>query len=322
VNLVRSVFSKLSPMGSRSRLSVFIFHRVLPQPDPIFPSEVDAVRFDQMMCWVKDWFDVMPLDQAVTGLKSATLPARAAAISFDDGYADNFAVALPILQRHGLSSTFFIATGFLDGGRMWNDTIIESIRACAFATLDLSTLGLGAHNIRTPDEKRLAIAALIRQIKYLPVAIRIDMTEKIAQVSQVDPPRDLMMTSGQVREMDRAGMQIGAHTVTHPILAGLDLQDARQEIADSKACLEHLLGHRVGLFAYPNGKPGADYLSEHATLVRELGFDGAFSTAAGTANLATDVYQIPRFTPWDRSYLRFGVRLMRNLRSQQQTCAL
>jgi len=310
---VRPLLSWLSPAGANGHLSVFIFHRVLPQLDPLFPSEVDAIRFDRIMGWVKNWFNVLPLDEAARMLKASTLPARAAAITFDDGYEDNFSVALPILKRHGLTSTFFIATGFLDGGRMWNDTVIESIRGCPLNILDLTAHRLGVHEIASAEQRRIAISAIIRQIKYLPDRQRDDLTEKLSAAAQVRPPANLMMTSGQVREMRRAGMQIGAHTVTHPILAKLELAAARQEMADSKDFLETLLGERVGLFAYPNGKLGVDYLPEHPGLVSDLDFDAAVSTNWGAANHKTDQFQIPRFTPWDRSHLRFGTRLIGNL---------
>ena len=156
-------FSFLSPAGVDARLSVFIFHRVLPEPDRLFPGEVDARRFDQICGWVKSWFNVLPLDSAVALLRDGKLPERAACITFDDGYADNYHVALPILQRHGLTATFFIATGFLDGGCMWNDTIIESVRACKLQKVELNSLGLGSHGIATVAEKQAAIAALIAQ---------------------------------------------------------------------------------------------------------------------------------------------------------------
>ena len=128
--LLKALFHLMSPGGARARLSVLIFHRVLPEPDPLFPDEMHARRFDVLCGWLTSWFKVLPLDEAVARLKAGTLPARAVCITFDDGYADNHHVALPILRRHGLVATFFIATGFLDGGRMWNDTVIEAIRAC------------------------------------------------------------------------------------------------------------------------------------------------------------------------------------------------
>jgi peptidoglycan/xylan/chitin deacetylase (PgdA/CDA1 family) len=311
--MIRTAFNILSPGGSKGRLSILIFHRVLPEIDPLFPDEPDAARFDQMMGWVKQWFNVIPLDQAVDALKAGTLPARAAAITFDDGYADNRTVALPILQKHGLPATFFIATGFLNGGRMWNDTIIESIRMAKGEILDLQALALGVHENRGTADKRRAIDNIIGKIKYLPPAERVSVTESIAEALGCRPPDDLMMTSDQVREMHAAGMQIGAHTIAHPILARLDHATARHEIAFSKTQLEELIGEPVSLFAYPNGKPGSDYQAEHASLVQELGFSAAVSTGWGAARASSDLFQLPRFTPWDRSRTNFASRLMRNL---------
>jgi peptidoglycan/xylan/chitin deacetylase (PgdA/CDA1 family) len=121
------------------------------------------------------------------------------------------------------------------------------------------------------------------------------------------------MSSVQVQELYRAGMQIGAHTVSHPILARLSRDEARSEIADGKKRLEDLLGERISLFAYPNGRPDVDYAQDHVALVHELGFEAAFSTRPGAAAMDADLMQLPRFTPWDRGRLRFGARLAANL---------
>ena len=316
MNILRTAFSLASPGGVQGRLSVFIFHRVLPEIDPLFPDEPDAQSFARTLSWIKSWFNVLPLDVAVDHLKRQDLPARAAVITFDDGYADNRTIALPILLQHGLTATFFIATGFLDGGRMWNDTVIESVRLCKEKSLDLTPLDLGTHDIADISKKRNAIQTIIGKIKYLPVAERANLTERIAEIAGVIPPDNLMMTSAQVVEMRAAGMQIGAHTVSHPILASIGLEEARDEVADSKTYLERLLGERVTLFAYPNGKPGVDYRPEHAELVQELGFDAAVSTAWGAARRSSDPYQLPRFTPWDKSRLRFGMRLLGNFHTR------
>ena len=79
----------------------------------------------------------VPLIEGVRGLATGSLPDRAVTVTFDDGYADNAEVALPILQRHGVPATFFVATGYLNGGRMWNDSIIEAIRRAPATELDL-----------------------------------------------------------------------------------------------------------------------------------------------------------------------------------------
>ena len=313
--LMRSAAHWFSPAGPSARLSVLIFHRVLPEPDPLFPDEMHARRFDELCGWLKSWFTVLPLDQAVARVSTGTLPSRAACITFDDGYADNHDVAMPILQRHGLPATFFIATGFLNGGRMWNDTIIESVRHCKVPMLDLSSLALGHHAVASIGEKKAAISSLISQIKYRTFEERVIVTEQLARLAGVQLPHDLMMSSHQVQSMRRAGMQIGAHTVSHPILAQLTDGQARQEISGSKSFLEQLLGERVGLFAYPNGKPGEDYSPRSVAIVRSLDFDAAVSTAWGTHRAGDDLFQMRRFTPWDHGRLRFGVRMLANLRS-------
>lgn len=310
---LRNAIGLLSPSGARAKLSILIFHRVLPAPDPIFPYEVDASYFDELLGWLKSWFNVLPLDQAVTALQAGTLPARAAAITFDDGYADNHDIALPILKKHGLSATFFIATGFLNGGRMWNDTIIESIRSWPNPIMDLSPMELGTYPIENPEQQRLAIQSIIGKIKYLPISDRIALTEQIADTAGVQPRSDLMMSSRQVQNMRREGMQIGAHTVSHPILATTDRELAISEIQRSKQFLEELLNEPISLFAYPNGKPGQDYLPEHIEIIKDLGFSAAVSTHWAAASASSDPYQLPRFTPWNRSQLKFWLQLARNL---------
>ena len=312
--MLKQVLQWSSPGGAKAPLSVLIFHQVLSQPDFLFPEEMHAGRFDEVCRWLKTWFNVLPLDEAGTRLRAGTLPARSACITFDDGYADNYHVALPILRRHSLTATFFIATGFLDGGCMWNDTIIESIRACTKHSLDLSTIGLGFHACGSVDEKRAAISALIDQIKYRQVEQRVLLTEKIAKICRVQLPRNLMMSPDEVKAMHRAGMQIGAHTVSHPILAQLSNDKAREEIQRSKCSLELLLGERVSLFAYPNGKPSEDYTVNNVEVVRSLDFDTAVSTQWGASRMGADYFQIRRFTPWDRTKLRFGIRMLANLR--------
>jgi peptidoglycan/xylan/chitin deacetylase (PgdA/CDA1 family) len=163
-------------------------------------------------------------------------------------------------------------------------------------------------------ERRNAIGALIKQLKYLDLDQRLTQVSRLAAAVGSPLPDNLMMRSSQVRELHQAGMEIGGHTVRHPILATLPPDEARAEIANGKRALEELIGDQVRLFAYPNGKPGADYRAEHVAMVNELGFEGAVSTAWGASRGSPDLFQLPRFSPWDRDRLRFALRMARNLR--------
>ncbi|WP_377702785.1 polysaccharide deacetylase family protein [Pseudoduganella sp. UC29_71] len=318
--LARRSLLRLGALGrARRSLSILIYHRVLPAPDPLFPDEVDAARFEQQMAWLKQGFRVMPLAEAARRLREGTLPPRAACVTFDDGYADNAEIALPILQRHGVPATFFVATGFLNGGRMWNDTVIELVRRAPGPRLELAALDLGSHALDSDGARTAAIQALLDQLKYLEPDARLTAVERLRSHLGLALPDDLMMNTAQLRRLHAAGMEIGAHTVHHPILASMDEHGARQEIARGKAALEDMTGAPVRLFAYPNGKPGRDYHAAHVALARELGFEAAVCTSWGAAGPDADLYQLPRFTPWDRKPLGFTLRLLHNLYRPGQT---
>lgn len=313
--LIRACNQILSPAGQNARLSILIYHRVLPAPDPIFPNEVTAERFDRQLDLLKRAFNVLPLPEAIERLKSGHLPARAACITFDDGYADNVTQALPLLKKHGLPATFFIATAYLNGGRMFNDTVIEAVRQSELASIDLTDLGLGRHDLSSPAAKHKAIDTLLPKVKYLPLEQRSQTVASLAQRLTDRPlPDQLMMTTAQLKTLHGAGMEIGGHTHAHPILAGLTDAETRIEISQGLEELENLLGTRPRVFAYPNGRPGTDYRPEQATLLKPLGLMGAVSTHWGVARRDSDVYQLPRFTPWHPSHRRFLPLLLGNLR--------
>lgn len=305
----------------REKLSILIFHRVLPSRDPLRPSEPTAEEFERQLLWVKSWFNIVPLSEAVRALKSSALPDRSLAITFDDGYADNYEVALPVLRRLGLPATYFIATGYLDGGVMFNDRVIEAVRQARGSELDLSALGLGAYQIADDSGRRAAADALLKRVKYLPQREREERVSAIVELCHASLPSNLMMRSEQVAALSALGIEVGAHTVSHPILKELDHIEARREIVRGRVRLEEITGKKVALFAYPNGRPGQDYSAEHVALVRESGFDGAVSTAWGTAGPGSDLFQLPRFTPWDRQAWRYGLRMARMLAKRQYDVA-
>ena len=276
--LLRTALRALSPAGRGGRLSIVIFHRVLPAPDPLFPDDMDRDRFSRALrlagspgstcCrWTKRCAD----------RPKAACPSAPLAITFDDGYADNHDIAMPILRAHGLSATFFIATGFLDGGRMWNDTVVESIRRCS--ATDAGPVAAGAAR-RWQAGTGLACRPggkpsykLLDATKYLPIEQRQATADRIASLAGATLPNDLMMSFiAGARACLAGGMQIGAHTINHPILARLDDAQAEAEIAGGKAALEALIQQPVTLFAYPNGKPGQDYQARDVSLVRKAGF--------------------------------------------------
>ncbi|MBS3936797.1 MAG: polysaccharide deacetylase family protein [Sulfuritalea sp.] len=299
----------------RQTLTTLIFHRVLPAVDPLRPGEPDPARFERLMSFLAENFAVLPLPEAVERLARGALPRRACCITFDDGYADNLTVALPILEKYRLPATVFVATGYLDGGRMFNDAVIDAIARTRGNALDLRELDLGVHPLGTVEAKLAAISALLDRIKFSPPALRDEQVSAIVAATACGPlAADIMLTTAQLKELAGRGVEIGGHTVSHAILTALDDGEAFAEITQGKRRLEAIIGRPVSSFAYPNGKPGRDYAPRHVPMAQAAGFARAVSTAHGVGTAGCDIFQLPRFTPWGRAPLAWATRLQRNAR--------
>lgn len=295
-------------------MSILIYHRVLTEADPFRDGDIDSKTFDWHMELVSKEFNVLSLEEAVERLDKQALPPRSLCVTFDDGYADNYLTALPILKKWNVPATFFIATSYLDGGCMWNDIIIDSIKATRREELNLEKIGLPRYPLTSTQEKIAAVCDVLNKVKHLPQARRADSVRYINEFTDTPIPKDLMMQSGQVKKLREAGMCIGGHTASHPILSTLDYNDAYEEIHDGIARLEGILGEQIRYFAYPNGKPTRDYNRDHVAIVKKLNIKAAVSTSVGVSSTGSDVFQLPRFTPWDNNPAKYYLRLLMNCR--------
>lgn len=311
--VVASILPSLLRVKKTQRLSILTYHRVMSEWDHMRSTEPTLSQFEWQMEILSKYFNPLPLDEALTLMKYDELPEKAVCVTFDDGYADNEAIALPVLQRFNIPATVFVATGYLNGGRMWNDSIIEVMRIAKGPIIDLSKVGLGSYNITSISDRSAIASSIIKEVKHWPSEKR---GVVVAAIEQLDVegvlPSNLMMTDTQVKNLSDSGIDIGAHTKTHPILATLNLAQAKQEIVEPIAILESLIGRSVRHFAYPNGRPGVDYRVEHRDLAEVAGYNCAVSTKWGVASKVSDRWQLPRFTPWDKTPLKFLIRLLLN----------
>ncbi|HEX8784948.1 MAG TPA: polysaccharide deacetylase family protein [Telluria sp.] len=297
--LVRLVGNRLaSSAPGQGRLCILNYHRVLKHADPLLAAEPDVAAFRWQMKVLADCFHVMPLHEALDALAHGRMPPRAVCITFDDGYRSTHDLALPVLREFGFPATVFITTGYIDAGSMWNDRILESLRALDAEQLDLSDAGLGSYAVSTLAERREAVALLTERAKYLAPNLRHELVERLDRLTGAKDTGP-MLTSDMIRNLIKHGVEIGAHTISHPILSKLSDESARFEIAESKSQLEAITGRPVRYFAYPNGKEGLDFDARHMAMAREAGFDAAFTTAIGAASSGDDRFALPRSRPWD-----------------------
>ena len=297
---------------SAGKLLIANYHRVLAEPDAVYPA-TDQVLFERHVRTIKACFNPIRLDKAIEQLQAGTLPRNSVSITFDDGYADNCTVALPVLKKWGVPASFFIATGFLNGGRMWNDTVIESIRCVSKPTIDLNEMKLGILNTANDYEKNKSVTHIISKLKHLPFDERAQAIEQLQAIIGQSLPDNLMMTSEQVKTLHNEGMEIGGHTVSHPILTRVADDIALQEMQQSREFLQSLINEPVTGFAYPNGYPNRDYAKVHTELAKKAGYKYAVTTAVGVVGKGADYFQLPRGGLWDKSALRTAVRVSSHL---------
>jgi peptidoglycan/xylan/chitin deacetylase (PgdA/CDA1 family) len=286
------------PGGQNGRLLILFYHRVLPERDPLMPDVMWAKAFDNQMAALSQVFHVLPLEEAVEKLGAGTLPERAVSVTFDDGYRDNFHVALPILKRHGLHATFFLTTGFMSGDLMFNDIATESIRRFPAGAVDLTFIGQGVLGIGNAEARAKLVLNVVQALKYLPLDARAEACARLSRIATEPLPTDLMMDADDVRSLVAAGMSVGGHTVDHPILARISNDECYAQIKQNRDVLASLIGYVPRTFAYPNGKPSVDYRAEHVDMVRRAGYSIALSTAFGAATSSCDPFQLPRVCPW------------------------
>lgn len=273
-----------------------------------------AAVFDRLCASLARFFNVMSLGAVGEAIRTqGRLPDRAVVLTFDDGFADNAEIAAPILARHGLTASVFVTTGYLDGGIMFNDAVVEALRTARRDTLDLAALGIdleGKRSLNRLEERVQLKGELLRAFKYRSVEERLRLAATLGELLNADPAPSLMMRPAQVKQMADEGFEIGGHTVTHPILATLPPGDAAQEIREGREQLEAIIQRPVVSFAYPNGRPNQDYDLHHVSALEVAGFKQAVTTAYGTARSDDDLLQLPRLTCWDRRALTFVPRML------------
>jgi peptidoglycan/xylan/chitin deacetylase (PgdA/CDA1 family) len=304
-----------------SRLLILTYHRVLDGFDPLQPDELTADSFRGQMRTLARAFNPLPLADAVRRLDAGTLPSRAVTVTFDDGYLDNVRLALPILKETGVPATIFVTSGYLHGLVPFNERVIEAVRFADGPRLDLTDLQLGDHDIETLESRRRAAQRVLALLRTRHPGERVRLSEDIARRCGIGSLENLMMSPRDVVFAAQSGIEIGAHTVTHPTLARLTDTEAEREVHTCKHDLETLLGRNVQFFAYPFGRPADDFTARDAALVERAGFRAAVSTSPGAATRASHRFALPRFGPWAQQGLKFAWRVFAEGRRREAAWA-
>jgi peptidoglycan/xylan/chitin deacetylase (PgdA/CDA1 family) len=329
-------------MKSAGRGVILLYHRIAtPQIDPLLLC-VSPKHFQQHIEVIRSGYHCIPLLELASASQSNTIPPWTVSITFDDGYLDNWQMGAPILENEGMRATVFITGQTLQGVDFFYDQLEDVFfhtrdlpRVLSFPMYgkewdlgDWSTLperpdsffwdwNIGQKGNPTPRHR--AYREIFQWLREAPAALRNDvmsqLSNKVGSNFHTAPMRGIrypdLQRMGAIRSID-----IGAHTMTHPVLCRLDLEEQKNEIEAGKQILEEGVGHPVETFAYPYGSSW-DVSSATVGLAERAGFSVSCANMEGTVQSGSGLHWLPRFLVRDWSGEEFADRLVRFFRAQE-----
>ncbi len=272
-------------LPSRPGIVIFSHHRIGDLSACDYNQDLisaTAEQFDYQLAYIKQHIPtLLPHELAELIAKKKQLTRLHAIITFDDGYLDNYTHAFPLLQQHGLRAAFFLITSFVGTSSLpWWDEIAYLVRRTTQASLSLDRNGTKLVDLNGNREH--AIHRLVTAFKSEENRNPAAFMKKLRNEARVPSPapQRRFINWEEAKEMAAAGMEIGAHTHTHPLLSRLSSTEQQFELQQSKTLIEQNLGTPVTSLAYPNGSP-KDFTEETRKIAHDIGFTTAFSFYGG-----------------------------------------
>lgn len=281
--------------------AIIMYHRIdEPNNYPWSLSPTRIKDFEDEIKYLTQKYNVISLDKLIQYIHEKKLPLKTAVITLDDGYKDHYLNAYPLLKKYNVPATIFLTTGRIYSGDLfWSDKVAYGIWKSPYETFKLEELGM--YSLHTTLQRKNTISIIKEKIRLMPNDKKKLMIEKLMRLLGVDIPLELSekfsLTWDEAREMSRNRITFGAHTVTHPKLSALTLEDAKKEIVESKKKIEEELNVAVTAFAYPLGRPN-DFNYDIMKIVKNSGFTCAVtSSPTNMVEIGMNIYKLPRISP-------------------------
>jgi len=270
------------------------------------PNTLFTDEFEEQMAFVSRRFNV-PAGEELRAIIDGTraIPRYSLAITFDDGYENNYSYALPILQRHGLHAVFFLTTNLI-GDRnqsLWFDRLDRLLSTVPSSEFVEWLRRLEPRLSASPDPQIRAHFKMLPSARQSEILDRLEQRFGNAGAHAGDMTVYGMMNWDQVRLMALAGMTIGSHTANHQILAAVSPAEVQAELQTSRQRIEEETGQACWCFAYPNGGR-SDFRQSDELAVQSAGYSCAFTQIPGSINRHAPRFALPRIPIPDAGDMR------------------
>ena len=297
---------------------ILFYHRFSSGKIPSYHlPHLEIGEFEKQMTHIKRWYNIATMDELEAEINNGKkFRSPSIVVTIDDGYHNNYTLAFPILKKLQLPATIYLTTGFIDTNRApWVDELLDMLLETKVKTLCFPEILSGEIlDISTPVLKRAAVKKLFHVLLRLEHDKRIGLLQRLTEILKErsnfeNNGKRKMLTWDEIIEMSKHNVSFGAHTVTHPTLSMMDLNEAKQEIYQSKCDIEKRVGIKVNHFAIPNGKK-EDFNDELKRYCREIGLKTSASTEPGVVCSLSDPYFLNRILPPPPIYI-FSCELAR-----------
>jgi peptidoglycan/xylan/chitin deacetylase (PgdA/CDA1 family) len=262
--------------------------------------------FEWQMELIARRFSAVSMDDIWRFLKGEkNLPPRAVAITFDDGFKDNVRVAAPILNRFGIPGTFYVLIGSVDQSKAPWYCLLRHAFFTSRNSKWTDPFSGTIHDLTDSEAREGAFVNAVGVCAKSGAPAREELVQDVVRSLEREPfpnESDLMMNWDDARSLAKSGHVVGSHTMTHPNVAHISVEDARNELNESKLKLEEELGERVKHFSYPHPALNPQWNETTLKITEELGYATAVTTTSGAVRADARPLAIPRtYIPREKS---------------------
>jgi len=278
-----------------SKFGILCYHRVGKEGIPLF-SRLDPRVFEAQMRYVSKHYRIISLRQLCLEIGQNRSLKPSLAITFDDGYRDLYTHAFPVLRKYGIPATIYlIGRCMATGEAPWYDRIFLALSVAPGPSLVTRLNTVRQFELSSPAARAEAAWQLVCYLRTIPDALRREWCSDFEMNLQLpqDALRDRMLDWEQARTMQRAGIDFGAHTMTHPVVAQLAPDDFQEELTNARLLLEKGLGRPVTDFAYPFGK-FMDFAPAAEEFLTRSGYRSAVTTIEGVNVAGSNLFSLRR----------------------------
>ena len=301
---------------------ILLYHQIVDRNTEEYIFKSHAVHhhlrsFKAEMRILKKWFDVVSLDSIIDHIKEGKQFSRpTTAITFDDGYRDNYTLAYPVMREFRFPATIYLTTGLINTNkRTWVDTIEYALLKTKEKSVSIPELfGDQTISIATKKELEAANSDIGEAMKKVSESEKLRLINElynrlgVEKKPEEEDCKPRMLSWDEIKEMKKNHISFGSHTNNHPVLTKIPIDKAKEEILSSTMLLKEKVGE-ARHFAFPNGTH-KDFNEELNNYCKEIGLESIATAEYGIVDLDSNPHYMGRFIPQVPIYM-FAAELVR-----------